>query len=461
VPKALGEQALGAEKRKIEEGPRKKRIFLAEGIPSLNKGEVTILRGLQKTIAAHIGEHEFTVFSWAPDVDRQRYEPEVRVVGKTVRLADSPWSAAAWELHVLVHFVQLLIWGAICRMLGDRAVALFKEGLWSAYAEADLILFGHDNMLGGPRISPWHVGTVLFARLTGKPVAVCAGTVGPFRSDTSLRVAKYLFDRVDLITLRDPFSADYCERTGLANDRTYLTADVAFLLEPVSKGESERILMNEGIPRDRPIVGFTVVKGWRILGHAFLTTDPDMESGLMEERHTEVIARVVDYLIEHLHVSVVFIPHCIGPGSKDDRLVARQVYEKVRRKDRTWLIAEEYSASELKRLIGQFDLFIGERTHSVINALSMGVPSIAISYPDDHRTYGIVGGMLGQEKLLYDVRALEVISLCSAIEACWERREQIRRELQERIPKIEERAQLNGALLARLLEGERERGRRA
>jgi len=44
------------------------------------------------------------------------------------------------------------------------------------------------------------------------------------------------------------------------------------------------------------------------------------------------------------------------------------------------MIKGEYSSEELKGIISCFDLFIGARMHSVIAALSMSVPALAIAY---------------------------------------------------------------------------------
>jgi colanic acid/amylovoran biosynthesis protein len=437
-----------------------KRIFLAEEVPSLNKGEAAILLGLCKTLSDNVGEHELYLFSRSPKVDQQRYGPTVTVVGVKLDLPNSRWGRALRRLHIFAHCVQLVIWGCLCRLLRQAAHSLVDEGLWTTYANADLILCGHDNTLAGSTISPWHIGTLLFAKLAGKPIAVCAGSIGPFGTRLTVWLAKYLFARWDLITLRDSDSYEYCRKLGLANDRTYLTADVAFLLEPAPKEECERILVASGITRDRPIIGLTVVRGSRVFEYAFSASHPHLEGDAKEELHTQVIASLVEYLLERLHVFVVFVPHCIGPGLNDDRLVARKVSEKLRQNGGVWLLEEEYTPAQLKGLAGLFDLFIGERTHSVVNALSMRVPSIAISYPEDHRTYGTVGELLGQEQLLYDIRELDEASLCAVVERCWERRGQIRAALGDIMPKIEKKAQFNGALIGKLLEEGHERSQR-
>ena len=134
-----------------------------------------------------------------------------------------------------------------------------------------------------------------------------------------------------------------------------------------------------------------------------------------------------------------------------DRISANEVYELLHKQKHVWVIEDEYTAAELKAMIGQLDMFIGERTHSVIAAMGMHIPSIAISYPEDFRTYGIIGKMLKQKKWLYDVRYLNAESLCKLIDDCWKSRKMIRENLQLELPPILERADKTGLLIFNLL----------
>jgi len=48
------------------------RILIAEGVPSLNKGELAILVGMLKTFEA-LGKVEVSIFSHYPSADKERY----------------------------------------------------------------------------------------------------------------------------------------------------------------------------------------------------------------------------------------------------------------------------------------------------------------------------------------------------------------------------------------------------
>ena len=111
----------------------------------------------------------------------------------------------------------------------------------------------------------------------------------------------------------------------------------------------------------------------------------------------------------------------------------------------------DFSASDLKGMIGCCDFFVGARTHSVIAATSMGVPSVVLSYPKDYRTYGIIGEMLQQSKWVYNIEYLQAGDLIELIKNAWVQRDETSRQLPDIVKKVRERAFLNGELLGNVV----------
>jgi len=203
-------------------------------------------------------------------------------------------------------------------------------------------------------------------------------------------------------------------------------------------------MVKEKIKSNRPLIGMTMTR--EISCRAF----PNLRNP--KERYDECIklmAQVVDYLIDTLNATIVFLPHCIGPGEElDDRIVAKDIYQAVRNKHKVKVITNEYTAEELKGLIGQFDLFIGERLHSVISAISMLVPSIAILYPS-HRDE-ILREVL-DNKWICSIENLDIGTLKSKLYEIWSGKEEIRKKLINKMKSVKERALLNGKLIKDLL----------
>ena len=219
--------------------------------------------------------------------------------------------------------------------------------------------------------------------MLGKPIVLYGGSISRFRKFRRIfeRGAKFALNRINLITLRENVSYQNLRDIGVKNDRVFVIPDLAFLLRPVPPERAKQIMVREGIEESyRPLIGMTVTRN-----RTFMVF-PDINPEKSYIKHNMIIAQVVDDITSRFNAFVVFVPHCIGFGDKlDDRIVAKDIFQIVKNKSKVKVITNEYAADELKGLIGQFDLFIGERIHSVVNAMSMCVPSIVISLPTDSR----------------------------------------------------------------------------
>ena len=173
------------------------------------------------------------------------------------------------------------------------------------------------------------------------------------------------------------------------------------------------------------------------------------------------MARTVDYLIDTLNATIVFIPHVTERWGNDDRTVADDICKIVIHKQKIVSIKNEYTAEEIKGIIGQCDLFIGARMHATIASTSMCVPTVAIAY--SHKTHGIIGEMLGYNNYVLDVRnrSFDYDVLVSTTNDVWNNRLKIRKELELKMKHIKQRALLNSKLVKALIETFKRRALRA
>jgi polysaccharide pyruvyl transferase WcaK-like protein len=315
------------------------------------------------------------------------------------------------------------------------------------YYDADVVLNTGGDVLTEDYGFPFsHFVNLLFAILLDKPVVICAESIGPFKGRWTRFIAKFVFNRTKLITLREERSLKHLQAIGVNKPPIYVTADVAFILEPAPSLRIKEILAKEGIDEYRPLIGISVSK--IISNYGF----PELKS--REDKYNEYVklmSKVIDYLVDTLNVTIVFVPHVIGPGEgNDDRSVADDICKLIKNKDKIVSIKEEYTPEELKGIIGQCDLFIGARMHATIASTSMLVPTVAIAYSD--KTHGIMGKMLGYEKYVLDVKDLSYDMLISKIDDAWENRDVIKKDLEIKIPEIKEKAMLNGKLTKELIE---------
>ncbi|MCX6111679.1 MAG: polysaccharide pyruvyl transferase family protein [Proteobacteria bacterium] len=422
------------------------KILIAEQIPALNKGEEAILEGILESLKI-IGESKFYMLSAYPEIDAPRYGSKIKIIdikdvfvfklfvkNKLIR----------FFLSAIVIFKHLLFLVAY-RIFKLGALRFTRSDIWRVYIESDLIIQGHDGSFdyGGPIIF-YQFFLPFFAKMLNKPIVLYAGKI------TSSRVfnkaIKFALKRFDLITLRETISYKNAEKLGF-NENIYVTADLAFLLQPASQDRITEIMIKEGLDKlPRPFIGMTVrrkmadVKSLRSNGYE-----------VNYNKHIEMLSKVIDNLVDQLKCTIIFIPHCIGPGKNlDDRIVSEDVFKVCRNKENIRVVIKEYNSSELKGLIGKLDLLIGERLHSVINAIAMNVPSLAISFSSDQRLEMI--RMIAQEDYICYIENLDADTLLNRINNIWLDRDRIKSKLEVDVKIMKERAMLNGKLVKQLLE---------
>ena len=434
------------------------RIFYADYIPSLNKGELTILQGMLESFQC-LGEVEVALLSYEPKLDAPRYGSKVKAIDakESWHLRGELKSSLSKTFASIWVMLQYLLFLSMYKVLGLRALSFMKAEIWQEYVKADVIIMGHGGIFG-IRGSPWFpvacypLLTLFSAKVLGKPVALYGGSSGlPKQLPWFLqKAAKFVLNMIDLITLRESTSYQNLKNTGVRGDKLFLTADPAFLLRPVSPERAKEIMIHEGIAGvSMLLIGMTITR--HIASKAFSDRNgPECSY----RKHIEVLAQAVDDLTDRQNATVVFIPHCIGLieqlDDRDDRTVAEDIFQRCNNKEKVKVITNEYGAEELKGLIGQFDFFIGERMHSVINAMSMCVPSIALSHSTDPRLSIIE--MLGQEEAICYVEDLDADALIAKVEDIWAKRDEIKEKLKRQVKIMRERALLNSKLLKELLD---------
>ena len=312
------------------------------------------------------------------------------------------------------------------------------------YYDSDIVVnSGGDHLSGEYGIGTLGTFiTISYAILLGKPVVLYGESLGYFENPVLNYIAKSVFNRTNLILVREELSKKYLDNNNITMPKIYVTADPAFLLNAVPQSRVFEILSNEGIDEiQRPLIGINpsgLISRFRGKGHQ-----------KAEEEFTNIMAKVIDNLVENLKATIIMIPHVYTPND-DDRVAIDRIFHKVKDKSKVKIIKNEYTPQELKGIIGQCDLFIGARMHATIASTSMLVPTVGIAY--SHKMHGIIGEMLGQERYVLDIKELDYESLMSKIYDAWENREVIKRELKVKIPMVKEKAMLNGKLVKELLD---------
>ncbi|MCL0046638.1 polysaccharide pyruvyl transferase family protein, partial [Dehalococcoidales bacterium] len=286
---------------------------------------------------------------------------------------------------------------------------------------------------------------ILQGIIAGKPVMVCATSIGPFKNRLLRFLTRWVLNKVDVITVREEMSRDYLRALHINKPKIQVTADLAFLLKPVSGERLRRILKDENIVQsDKPLIGIATT-------HKFIFTKP--------EQYIRLMAQITDTLVNDLKATVIFIPHDAAYFDdrhiSNDRIVFLELYQEVENKHGVRLVLSQPMADELKGIIGMCDLIISSKFHPLVAATSMAVPSIALVAYGQYKFYGIISQMMAQEKCIVDITNPDYDSLLaetkSKIDYAWSAKDSIKKELVDKARIATERALFNGRLIKELI----------
>lgn len=418
------------------------RIAIQGFSSRFQRGQAALLSSRIKALKRCIPQAEFSVFASRPEIGLD--QRDVRMLESTVRL-----SSPRKMLGSLLLFLRCGLWAILRKYFRLDVGLLVKEERLQELRRSDVVIsLGGDTLTVDYGILAYLAGILnyLFPVLLHKPFVIYAETIGPFKGRLPRWVARFFLNRVKLITLRDEESERELRGLGIRTP-CYVTADSAFLLEPASHQKVKDILLREGIGEsDRPLVGMSVSK--LVSRFGFLDS---RDWGTRYGRYIKLMAQGIDYLVDVMDATVLFVPHNIEPwAGGDDRVAADDIRRLIKNRARVRCISREYTAEEVKGIIGQCELFIGARMHALIASTSMCVPSMAISY--SRKTDEIIGNMLEQKRYVLDIRELDYDRLTSKIEDVWAHREDVRRDLAAKTGLMKKRALWNAKLVAKLLD---------
>jgi len=405
-------------------------VMLTGTYSSYNKGDAAMQLSTAQSIKKEWPDADITISSPFPEFDRDFYQ-EYRVIKSSRR------NLIVGTLHLVRAYLY--------RLTGWSFIIRGNTELW-AFAKSDIVIDLSGDTLTedyGPHVTYSHFLPILLGLAYKKPVFVCAQSIGPFKLTKGF--AKFVLNRTSAITAREEITYDYLKKLGINQRILSLTADMAFLLEPVSQKRAEKILSDENIklPKKREILGVTVSE---LVENRYNQNSPHKNTDFVSD-----IAKMLDRLIERCDIDVLLIGHVTGPSaSKDDRIIARRVKHALHEKNRkhAHILLGNYRPDELKGIIGKCDAMLGSRMHSNIGALSTHTPTVAIGY--SHKTDGIMSS-LELHDYVFAIDSLDTNQLEKYVEKALKNKKKITKLLERNIKLVKNESLKNIAIVRRLL----------
>lgn len=249
---------------------------------------------------------------------------------------------------------------------GKRLVNRVRA-FWNT-ANADLFILGGGGLLSNYGSSDLSVMTWLGPldladRLGVATMTYGIGVAGEWTSAGAVIMNRVL-SRVDAICVRDAGALDNLVKLGVTGG--ILTADPAVMLPEVRSFKPATA--RTGAPRVSVF-----------LRHWYVSSDSVPDEGAWQRFKGE-LAECLDSLISERSASVRFVPMRATGATDDDREVAREVLDLMKRKGSATVAEGVPTSAELLETIDSSSLVIGMRLHSLIVAATLGVPALGINY---------------------------------------------------------------------------------
>lgn len=392
------------------------RVTVLGNFSGRNVGDIAILGNLLAHLGRACPEAEFLVPTLAPAFVRRRFpDPRVRPVGI------APWHGSV-------------------KLLGAPLIRAVRAS--DLVLVTDAVLF--DRRLFNPMHNYLSSIAILAAwcRRRGTPMVVYHGSLGPIRTRWGARALREVLAACPVLILRDAPSRALIERLELPSPPIIEGADCAIATEPPPAADVARVLQRLGLAGERPWLGWNVssyIEQWERYAGAGAAG-----------RFAAMVAGALDRVVRERDVTPVLVA-----TQRMDLRITRAVRDAMAEPHACRIVdATRLDYREAAGLLGRFELVVAMRTHALILAAAGGAPVVNLNvYP---KSAGFMQ-TIRQERWQHQMASLDPDALADLVIEAWDRRAELRWQVQREVRRERSRAMAGVPVVRRLLRA----GRRA
>ncbi len=202
----------------------------------------------------------------------------------------------------------------------------------------------------------YYLSMIKLALKKGAHAVLFANGLGPLTRKKNRKSASSILDKMEVITLRDANAYEQLKSLEVTKPITKVAVDPVLALSPQDSSVGLKILEDENIPSDGKIVAFCFRKWKRV------------------KRSEEILAALADRIVTDFNATPLFIPMQHPEDLRFSKNITRRMKEKG------YILHGRYSVDETMSILGNADLVIGMRLHSLIYAVNMGLPMVGLAY---------------------------------------------------------------------------------
>lgn len=227
--------------------------------------------------------------------------------------------------------------------------------------DSDLIVFGGGSLLQdatSKRSIIYYLGIMFISLLMGKEIFLYSQGIGPIKGPFVRKLTKIVLNKIKYITVRDINSKKDLIEMGVTKPNIKVTSDPVIGVDKPSKDLGLKLIRkyNENFDVNKATIGFAF-RDW---------SD--------KEKLRKVLVETSNKLKRELDANIIFIPF----HHEKDLEIINDIEDKLDKE--VILIKDSYGMDEILSVIGNLDLLVGVRLHSLIFSAVNHIPMIAISY---------------------------------------------------------------------------------
>ena len=372
-----------------------KRITILGSNSGRNAGDAAILASIMDGISKLHPDTIFDVPTTNPNFIKKNYGKKYNV---------NPISIMPWTLSV--------------RLLGLPTLI--------SIARSDLVLITDGIIFDIKLFNPAFnflitlIFLVPFARLFRKSVVCFCVGIGPLNTYWGKIFARLVGNRCQQIMVREKDSYDLMRSIGV-NTKMDIYADIAFRNLPVPT----KINFTN---KNKGIIGINIT------GYGS-TWIKGRNSNTNWDKITETLINTMNKLVENLSVNVAIITTQIM-----DIEFAKKIINGVKYSESVkFFNNNDYSNHQLMGIMGQLDLFIGMRLHSLILASAMTTPIIGLTYAP--KVLSLME-LLDLKKYVLELNRIKGDTLYQLIYQAWQEKNDLKTKLAPKIETLKNQANL-------------------
>lgn len=272
----------------------------------------------------------------------------------------------------------------VVRQLGYKLLSDDQKHTCDAIASMDLVIVkggGFLHSYGKIRdayLMYYFLFDIKLAQRLNKKVVVLPNSIGPLKNSIARFIVKHVLLKCVFVSTRENVSQKFVSQK--LNVNGYLSPDLGFY-QKASEIDLKNELVSLGVDFSKKRVALTL-RPYRF--------DGNKNANELYEKYIMEMTKLIDLLTQN-GIQVSLVKHTLGPSAhEDDTIALNEVYERLEDKASVIVLGnDDWDCQQLQRVYSYYDFLIGTRFHSVIYALNMKVPCIAIAY-GGNKSYGIM-----------------------------------------------------------------------